>query len=269
MPDINLSQKTNLLEQDPYSYELQDVKKPALFHEMFPYNETPKIAFNYRRVPQNMPDDIFITDTTFRDGQQSRTPYTTEQMIHLYKLLHKLGGDNGMIRQTEFFVYSKKDRDALEKCMELGYRFPEITTWIRASKKDFELVRSIGVKETGVLVSCSDYHIFHKMGLTRKEALDKYIGIVSDCIEAGLRPRCHFEDITRADFYGFVVPFASRLMEISRESGVPIKIRACDTLGLGVPYPGVALPRSVSGIIYGLQHPAVQPAHACQNVPDV
>ena len=67
MPDINLSQKTNLLEQDPYSYELQDVKKPALFHEMFPYNETPKIAFNYRRVPQNMPDDIFITDTTFRD----------------------------------------------------------------------------------------------------------------------------------------------------------------------------------------------------------
>ena len=137
MPDINLSQKTNLLEQDPYSYELQDVKKPALFHEMFPYNETPKIAFNYRRVPQNMPDDIFITDTTFRDGQQSRTPYTTEQMIHLYKLLHKLGGDNGMIRQTEFFVYSKKDRDALEKCMELGYRFPEITTWIRASKKRF------------------------------------------------------------------------------------------------------------------------------------
>ena len=108
MPDINLSQKTNLLEQDPYSYELQDVKKPALFHEMFPYNETPKIAFNYRRVPQNMPDNIFITDTTFRDGQQSRTPYTTEQMIHLYKLLHKLGGDNGMIRQTEFFVYSKK-----------------------------------------------------------------------------------------------------------------------------------------------------------------
>ena len=103
MPDINLSQKTNLLEQDPYSYELQDVKKPALFHEMFPYNETPKIAFNYRRVPQNMPDDIFITDTTFRDGQQSRTPYTTEQMIHLYKLLHKLGGDNGMIRQTDGF----------------------------------------------------------------------------------------------------------------------------------------------------------------------
>ena len=254
MKDIVLSNKTYKLEQDPYIYQLQDIEEPELFREMFPYKETPKIAFNYRRVPENMPEDIFITDTTFRDGQQSRAPYTTEQMVHIYELLHKLGGPKGMIRQTEFFVYSEKDRKALEKCLELGYEFPEITTWIRASKKDFELVKSIGIKETGILVSCSDYHIFHKMGLTRKQALDKYLGIVSDCIEAGLRPRCHFEDITRADFYGFVVPFANSLMKLSKESGVPIKIRACDTMGYGVPYPGVALPRSVSGIIYGLQH---------------
>ncbi len=254
MNDIILSNKTFKLEQDPYIYQLQDVEHPELFREMFPYTETPKIAFNYRKVPENMTEDIFITDTTFRDGQQSRAPYTSEQMVRIYELLHKLGGPNGMIRQTEFFVYSQKDRTALEKCMELGYEFPEITTWIRASKKDFELVKSIGVKETGILVSCSDYHIFHKMGLTRKQALDKYLGIVSDCIEAGLRPRCHFEDITRADFYGFVVPFANELMKLSKDSGVPIKIRACDTMGYGVPYPGAALPRSVSGIIYGLQH---------------
>ena len=260
MQEINLSHKTNLLEQDPYSYQLQDVDSPELFHEIFPYSETPKIAFNYRHVPANMPDDIYITDTSFRDGQQSRAPYTTDQMVHIFKLLHKLGGDNGMIRQTEFFVYSKKDRLALEKCMELGYKFPEITTWIRANKKDFDMVKSIGVKETGILVSCSDYHIFHKMGLTRKQALDKYLGIVKECINAGLRPRCHFEDITRADFYGFVVPFASQLMQISQECHIPIKVRACDTLGLGVPYPGVALPRSVSGIIYGLQHYAGVPS---------
>ncbi|MCR5836886.1 MAG: 2-isopropylmalate synthase [Lachnospiraceae bacterium] len=260
MKDIKLSNKTFKLEQDPYIYQLQNVEEPELFREMFPYTETPKIAFNYRRVPENMPEDIFITDTSFRDGQQSRAPYTTEQMVHIYKLLHELGGENGMIRQTEFFVYSEKDRKALEKCMELGYKFPEITTWIRASKKDFDLVKSIGVNETGILVSCSDYHIFHKMGLNRQQALDKYLGIVSECIESGLRPRCHFEDITRADFYGFVVPFAYKLMDMSRESGVPIKIRACDTMGFGVPYAGAALPRSVSGIIYGLQHYADVPS---------
>ncbi len=260
MSEIKLSAKTNLLEQDPYEYELHDTQTPELFREMFPYSEVPKIAFNYRKVPQNMPDQIYITDTTFRDGQQSRAPYTTEQMVTIYKMLHELGGEKGIIRQTEFFVYSEKDRKAVQKCMDLGYEFPEITTWIRASKSDFELVRNIGVKETGILMSCSDYHIFNKMKITRKQALDKYIGIATEAIEAGLRPRCHLEDITRADFYGFVIPLCSMLMKLSKESGVPIKIRACDTMGYGVPYVGVAPPRSVPGIIYGIQHYANVPS---------
>lgn len=101
-------------------------------------------------------------------------------MVDLYKMLHRLGGPNGIVRQTEFFVYSKKDRDALERCMELGYEFPEITTWIRATKSDFELVKNIGIRETGILVSCSDYHIFKKMNLTRKQAMEKYLGVISD-----------------------------------------------------------------------------------------
>lgn len=254
MPNIGLSKRTNLLDFDTYEYELQDVESPELFREMFPYTEVPKVAFNYRHVPMNMPENIYITDTTFRDGQQSRAPYTSSQIVELYKMLHRLGGRNGIIRQTEFFVYSKSDRDALEQCMALGCEFPEITTWIRASKQDFELVKHIGIEETGILVSCSDHHIFNKMRLNRRQALDKYLGIVKECLAAGLRPRCHFEDITRADFYGFVVPFALELQRLSEESGVEIKIRACDTMGYGISYPGAALPRSVPGIIYGLQH---------------
>lgn len=257
---IQLSDKTNLLEQHAYNYSLQDVKEPNLYRELFPFDEVPKISFNDRRVPMNMPEHIWMTDTTFRDGQQSREPYTVRQMVDLYKMMHRLGGKNGLVRQTEFFVYSEKDRKALEKCLELGYDFPEITTWIRANMNDFQLVRDLGVKETGVLVSCSDYHIFKKLKMTRSQALEHYLGIVSEVIAAGLRPRCHLEDITRADFYGFVVPFVNELMKLSKESGVPVRIRACDTMGYGVPYPGVALPRSVPGIIYGLRHYSNVPA---------
>ncbi len=261
MKKIKPNKKSNLLEFDPYTYELQNVESPDLFREVFPYSEVPKTVFNYRKVPMDMPEHIYITDTTFRDGQQSRSPFTTQQMVDIYKLLHKLGGPKGIIRQTEFFVYSKNDRDALLQCMDLGYEFPEITTWIRASKKDFELVKNIGIKETGILVSCSDYHIFNKMGMNRKQALDMYLGVVKDALEEGLVPRCHFEDITRADFYGFVIPFAKELMKLSKESKIPVKIRACDTMGYGLPYQGVALPRSVSGIIYGLQHHAGVPSN--------
>ena len=118
----------------------------------------------------------------------------------------------------------------------------------------------MGLKETGILVSCSDYHIFKKLKMTRKEAFDHYLGIVKQALEVGIIPRCHLEDITRADFYGFVVPFAMALKALSNESGVPIKVRACDTMGYGVTYPGAALPRSVQGIIFGLNHHAQIPS---------
>ena len=57
-----------------------------------------------------------------------------------------LGGPKGLIRQSEFFLYSKKDRDAVYKCLERGYKFPEVTSWIRASKQDFQLVKDIGLQ---------------------------------------------------------------------------------------------------------------------------
>ena len=258
---IEKNRHTNLLEQSQYKYSLQDVDEPNLYREIYPYDEIPKVAFNHRRVPLCMPDDIWITDTTFRDGQQSRAPYTADQIVEIYKLLHRLGGPKGIIRQSEFFVYTKKDREALLKCMDLGYKFPEVTTWIRARKEDFMLVRDLGVKETGILVSCSDYHIFKKLGLSRSEAMDHYLGVVKQAFEAGIRPRCHLEDITRADFYGFVVPFVNALNELSEEAGIPVKIRMCDTMGYGVSYPGVALPRSVPGIVYGLHHYAHVPSN--------
>ena len=257
---LEISKKTNLLEQKIYKYELQDVEEPNLYRDIYDYDSVPKVAFNHRRVPMNMPEEIRITDTSFRDGQQSVEPYTVEQIVALYKLLSKLGGPYGIISQTEFFIYSKKDREAVEKCQALGLKFPEITTWIRASKEDFKLVKDLGIRETGILVSCSDYHIFKKMKMTRSECLKHYLEVVSLAFEAGLVPRCHFEDITRADFYGFVVPFVNELTEMSRQAGISVKIRACDTMGYGVPYPGAALPRSVAGIVYGLRHYADVPS---------
>ncbi len=249
---VQMNQKNNLLEIEEHMYILDDVEKPNVFRNMFPYSEIPKIPFNNRIVPTNMPKDIWITDTTFRDGQQSRAPYSTEQIVKIYDYLNRLGGPNGMIRASEFFLYSKKDRDAVYKCMERGYKFPEVTSWIRASKDDFKLVKEIGMKETGILVSCSDYHIFLKLKMTRKQAMEHYLSVVRQCLDEGISVRCHLEDITRADIYGFVVPFCVELMKLRNEYNIPVKIRACDTMGYGVNFSGAVIPRSVQGIIYAL-----------------
>ena len=165
---LEISSKTNLLEKKTYKYSLQDVAEPNLHREVYSYGTIPKVAFNHRRVPMGMPAEIWITDTSLRDGQQSVEPYTVDQVVRLYQLMNKGGVPFGIIRQTEFFIYSKNDRQAIEKCMELDLKFPQITSWIRATKEDFKLVRDLGIKETGILVSCSDYHIFKKMKMENK-----------------------------------------------------------------------------------------------------
>ncbi len=230
---VFMNQHNNLLELEEHMYQLVDVETPNIFRNLFPYDEIPKIAFNDRIVPHHMPDEIWITDTTFRDGQQSRAPYSTEQIVTLYDYFHRLGGPKGKIRQCEFFLYSKKDRDAVYKCMERGYEFPEVTSWIRASKKDFQLVKDIGMKETGILVSCSDYHIFYKLNMTRRQAMEHYLSIVRECLEIGVSPRCHLEDITRSDIYGFVIPFCLELMKLREEYQIPLSIvRECLEIGV-------------------------------------
>ena len=248
-------------------HELVDTTEPNLLEDLFDYDLPPLIRFDGPCVeyidgkavefdPSSViKRDIVITDTTFRDGQQARPPYTVDQMVHIYDLLAKLSGPNGAIRQTEFFLYTENDRKALDRCRDLGHKYPECTGWIRAVKGDFRLVKEAGLKETGMLTSSSDYHIFNKLKFkSRKACMDSYCEVVAAAFEAGVRPRCHLEDLTRADVEGFVLPFVDRLMEMS--SQVPpelaVKIRLCDTMGFGISYPGCKLPRSIPKLIYKL-----------------
>jgi isopropylmalate/homocitrate/citramalate synthase len=248
-------------------HRLVNTKEPNLLEQTFPYSLPPRISFDQPIVEYIDGEpvqfdfgavknrDILISDTTFRDGQQARPPYTVDQMVHIYDLMSKLGGPNGVIRQTEFFLYTKNDRETLDRCRELGHKYPECTGWIRANTGDFRLVKEAGLKETGMLTSCSDYHIFQKLRFRgRAECMNSYCEVVQAAFDAGVRPRCHLEDVTRADIDGFVLPFVDRLMGMS--SQVPpelsVKIRLCDTMGFGISYPGAELPRSIPKLIYKL-----------------
>jgi isopropylmalate/homocitrate/citramalate synthase len=235
--------------------DVLEVEEPNLLREMFPYVDVPRMIFDGKSVPMEPARDFYITDTTFRDGQQARPPYKVEQIVRIYDMLARLGGPNGVVRASEFFLYSEKDREAVRRCQELGHRYPEVTGWIRATKEDFQIVKSMGLKETGILTSASDYHIFLKFKKTRAQMLHHYLDLVSGALEAGLDAvRCHLEDITRADFEGFIIPFVQRLMDLAEESRKVIRIRLCDTMGYGLPYPEAALPRSIPKMIHTMIH---------------
>ncbi|MCF8054489.1 MAG: histone-lysine N-methyltransferase [Deltaproteobacteria bacterium] len=244
-----------------WQYELRDVAEPNLLKDIFPYSEVCKIDFDNKLLPINPAETIFITDTTFRDGQQSRPPYTPKQIVDLYRMMSQLGGPNGVIRNTEFFLYSAKDKEALQGCLDLGLKYPEVTSWIRAAKEDVPLVVEAGLKETGILTSVSDYHIFLKLNYSRSQAMNEYLAVVREILSNGIVARCHFEDITRADIYGFCIPFAIELMKLREQSGIDVKIRLCDTMGYGITYPGAALPRSVDKLVRAFIDEAGVPSH--------
>ncbi|MEM3710394.1 MAG: hypothetical protein QXL46_05815 [Nitrososphaerales archaeon] len=240
------------MSEPPLILEIED--KVELYRDIFPPGDIPRIVWDFKTVPMDLPDEIYITDTTFRDGQQAREPYTVDQMVTLFDFLNKLGGPKGIIRWSEFFPYTKRDRAAIKEIRERGYEYPKVTGWMRAKKEDLQLIKEMKLEETGILASISDYHILYKFGLSRSQVLNKYLEVCEETLKSGISIRCHLEDITRADFYGTVVPFVKSLIRLEEKYNLPVKVRLSDTLGIGLPYPEAALPRSIPKIVYNLIH---------------
>jgi len=186
-----------------------------------------------------------ITDTTLRDGaQDSRIAlFPHEARVQYFDLLHKLDNGTGTIYAVETFIYQKRDAWTLDKLLERGYEWPRVTTWTRATPKDIKDLVAISqgrIKETGMLASASDHHIFDKLGFkSKEEAIEKYLQPIETALENNIIPRIHLEDCTRADIFGWVIPFMQRALELSK--GIA-KFRICDTIGWGVPDPYAALP---------------------------
>lgn len=197
--------------------------------------------------PDPSADDLpkLITDTTLRDGaQDSRVAlFPHEARVAYYDLLHRLDNGTGAIYAVEVFIYQKRDVWTLERLLERGYEWPKVTTWTRATPKDIKDLVAVSqgrVKETGMLASASDHHIFDKLRhASKQDAIEKYLQPIVTALEHGITPRVHLEDCTKADIYGWVIPFMQRVLE---ESNGTAKFRVCDTIGWGLPDPYAPLP---------------------------
>jgi len=240
---------------------IPEPSEPEYFLDSFPHDAFP--AYLWTERPANLPSDAWTTETTHRDGQQGGLPLSTERSLKIYDIFCRFTGDSGAIRQAEFFAYRASDRAALEGALERYHSGAPIepTTWIRASAKDVELIRSLGVRETGMLASASDYHTFHKFKPGgRNQAAQTYLEAVHATLDAGIRPRLHLEDATRAPL-DFMQPFIESVLELSAPYGPQLrpKFRICDTLGLGLPVEDVALPRSIPRLFQEIRKLGLQP----------
>jgi 2-phosphinomethylmalic acid synthase len=231
---------------------------PELFLDVFPEDGVPGIP-----PSKHLPKEAWVTETTHRDGQQGGIPFTTAEAVRAYELMDRIG--NGAIRQAEFFVYARSDRDAFLRCQELfraGRTRIEPTTWIRAAAADVKLIRELGVRETGLLASASDYHTFFKFKPGgRAQAAKVYLDAVKLALDAGIRPRVHLEDATRAPWEGFMLPFIRAVEEAALPYGPSLapRFRLCDTLGIGLPFESAPLPRSIPRLVRAVIEEAAIP----------
>ncbi|HKS70080.1 MAG TPA: hypothetical protein VJQ45_06655 [Ktedonobacterales bacterium] len=245
------------------THPIPEPTAPEYFEQSFPRDAFPAYVWTDGRPP-TLPAEVWATETTHRDGQQGGLPLSTERSLHIYDIFCRFTGRSGAIRQAEFFVYRPSDRSALEGALERyhGGAPVEPTTWIRATPKDVELIRTLGVRETGMLASASDYHTFHKFTPGgRNQAAQMYLSAVRTALDAGIRPRLHLEDATRAPM-DFLAPFIENVLEIAAPYGEALrpKFRICDTMGLGLPYDDVALPRSIPRLFAAMRGLGLQPA---------
>lgn len=241
------------------------MNEPNYFLDSFPQDNFPRYLWTEK--PARLPAHVWTTETTHRDGQQGGLPLTTEQSLEIYDILCKFTGTSGAIRQAEFFAYHDSDKRALQGALERFHSNNfnrgapiEPTTWIRAKREDVLLIHSLGVKETGMLASISDYHTFHKFSPGgREQAANSYLEAVEMTLDAGIRPRLHLEDATRADI-NFVLSFVAAVLEKSASfpNSLHPKFRICDTMGLGLPYDDVELPRSIPKFFRELRKAGLQ-----------
>lgn len=221
--------------------------EPDYFPSSFPPDDFPR--FDWLSPPLTLPAEVWTTETTHRDGQQGGLPFDAKTGLQIYDLLCKFTGRSGAIRQAEFFVYHPGDREMIQEAIARRRDGAPIepTSWIRATPTDVALVKDLGVRETGMLASISDFHTFHKFTPAgRNQAADRYLDAVKEVLDAGIRPRLHLEDATRAPT-GFMLGFIERCMLAADGFGPELapKFRVCDTMGLGLPFEHVALPRSI------------------------
>ncbi|MBE2267498.1 MAG: pyruvate carboxyltransferase [Anaerolinea sp.] len=232
---------------------------PDYFLDSFPRDAFPRYLWSER--PAGLPAQVWATETTHRDGQQGGLPLNRDQSLAIYDILCRFTGTSGAIRQAEFFAYRPSDREALEGALERyrGGAPIEPTTWIRASTADVALIKSLGIRETGMLASASDYHTFHKFKPGgRQQAATIYLDAVRAVLDAGIRPRLHLEDATRASM-DFTLAFIDAVQTLCAPYGVRPKFRVCDTMGLGLPYADVELPRSIPRIFQTLRAHGLRP----------
>lgn len=174
-----------------------------------------------------MNKDIFIVDTTLRDGEQTAgVVFANREKVRIARLLDEMG-----VHQIEagIPVMGGDEKEAVRAICKSGLK-ASIMGWNRPVIKDIEASIDCGVDAVAISISTSDIHIKHKLDTTRQWVLEQMALATRFAKEEGMQISVNAEDASRSDT-NFLIEFA----RAAKEAGAD-RLRYCDTVGIMEPF---------------------------------
>ncbi len=182
------------------------------------------------RKDLNLPDQVYIFDTTLRDGEQ--TPgisFTLQEKLTIAKQLDKLGID---IIEAGMPAVSKGDYESCKKISKLGLNC-EVIGLARIARVDIDKVIECDMDSIHVFIATSDLHLKDKLKMTREEVLSAITNEIEYAKEHFKIIEFSAEDATRTD-----LDFLIKANKAAVDAGAT-RINVPDTVGTITP-PGFA-----------------------------
>lgn len=171
--------------------------------------------------------NIYIVDTTLRDGEQTAgVVFANQEKLRIAQLLDSIG-----VNQIEAGVpvMGGDEQEAIKKIVGLKLK-ASIMGWNRAVVGDIKESLRCGVDAVAISISTSDIHIKYKLQSSREEVLHRMVKAVEFAKKEGVYISVNAEDASRTDLE-FLIQFA---ME-AKKAGAD-RLRYCDTVGIMEPF---------------------------------
>lgn len=227
---------------------------PNLLRHVFPSLRVPRTSFSEDALQVQVPGRASCVDSTLGLGRLALGRVAPEVAVQIHELLNQLSRKSGLLGQMELALQCEADREVLAAVGEHHAGSDsqvEPVAVIPPLPAAARLLEDCDVKEVGVGLAISDFSMCMAGFGTRDEELELVLRTFDACLEAGVMPRLDLLDVTRSDIAAVALPTIERCLEhLSARSAGSLRVRLCDTLGVGLPWTEAPGPRSIPRLIH-------------------
>ena len=178
------------------------------------------------RTDVKPPEQVYIFDTTLRDGEQTPgVTFTIDEKIAIARQLDTLGVD---IIEAGFPITSMAEAEAVKKIVAEGLK-ARIAALARPLQDDVDRALNCEVDYIHIFISTSDIHLEHALKMNREKVLNLSVESIEYAKDHGVTVEYSPMDATRTEI-GYLKEVCSAVTEAGAD-----KINVPDTVGVMTP----------------------------------